>query len=301
MGRKLIVGYDGTAPARDALALARRLVFATGADMILANVYPGRLYADVGKGDDQSYFNIMKRNAERVLAEAPTGVHAELRAVAASSPAHGLHDLAKETDAEFVVLGSTHRSKLGLIEPGSTGERLLHGAPCAVAVAPIGYAEHSTDRPGCVVVGCNGTPESQVALEAGIEFARRLDASLRVVAAIEPAGQIPHLKPGHEVTFVAWLREQRQRELTEAIAQVPDDVEAVATIVEKTPADALRELEGADLLVLGTSGWGRVRGAVLGSVSAKVVRGANAPVLIVPSHRASDELNPGSLPTAALA
>lgn len=135
MGRKLIVGYNGTAPARDALALARRLVFATGADMILANVYPGHLYADVGKGDDQSYFNIMKRNAERVLAEAPTGVHAELRAVAASSPAHGLHDLATETDAEFVVLGSTHRSKLGLIEPGSTGNGCCTARP-ALSLLP---------------------------------------------------------------------------------------------------------------------------------------------------------------------
>lgn len=301
MGRKLIVGYDGTPPAHDALALARRLVLATGAEMILANVYPGREVPVVGTGYDEAYLTAMRHDAERVLAEAPTGVHAELRAIPASSPARGLHDLAEETGAEFVVLGSTHRGKLGLIAPGSTGERLLHGAPCAVAVAPLGYAEHSTDRPGCVAVGCNGTSESQVAVEAGIDFARRLDASLRIIAAVEPAGQDPHLKPGHEVTFVDWLREQRQRELSDAMATVPDDVEAVATIVDKAPADALRELDGVDLLVLGTSGWGRVRGAVLGSVSAKVVRGASAPVLIVPSQPSSDGPHPGSQEFAAFA
>lgn len=301
MGRKLIVGYDGTDPARDALALSRRLVYATGADMILANVYPGRPYANVGKGDDQGYFNFMRRDAERVLAEAPTGVHAELRAVAASSPARGLHDLAEETDAEFIVLGSTHRGKLGLIEPGSTGERLLHGAPCAVAVAPVGYAENSTERPGCVAVGCDGTPESQAALEAGIELARRLNASLRIIAAVEPADEAADPKSGRQRTFVDWLREQRRGELSKALATVPDDVNAEAAIVDGVPADALRDLDGVDLLVLGTSGYGRVRGAILGSVSAKVVRGASAPVVIVPSHGSSYEPHPGSLELAAFA
>ncbi len=295
MGRKLIVGYDGTDRAHDALALARRLVYATGADMILANVYPGRPHSDVGKGDDHAYFDLMRRDAERVLAEAHAGVHAELRAVAASSPARGLHDLADEMGAEFIVLGSTHRGKLGLIEPGSTGERLLHGAPCAVAVAPVGYAEHSTDRLGCIAVGCNGTPESQMAVEAGIEFARELEASLRIISAVEPIKPASHHDvTGHEM-FFTWLREQRRRQLSEALATVPDDVNAEAAIVDGAPADALRDLDGVDLLVLGTSGYGRVAGAILGSVSAKVVRGASVPVVIVPSHKSPNKPHPGSL------
>lgn len=301
MGRKLIIGYDGTGPAHDALALARRLVYATGADMILANVYPGRPHADVGKGDDQTYFDLMRRDAERVLAEAPAGVHAELRAIAASSPARGLHDLAEETSAEFIVLGSTHRGKLGLIEPGSTGERLLHGAPCAVAVAPVGYAEHSTERPGCIAVGWNGTPESQVALEAAIDLAREFEASLRIISAVEPIDKVPRLDTTNHATFVAWLREQRQRELSETLATLPDDVNAEAALVDGAPKDALRDLDGVDVLVLGTSGYGRVTGAVLGSVSAKVVRGATAPVVIVPAHSASDKPHPGSLELAAFA
>ncbi len=42
-------------------------------------------------------------------------------------------------DAALIVLGSTHTGRLGRVRPGSTGERLLLGAPCAVAVAPHGY------------------------------------------------------------------------------------------------------------------------------------------------------------------
>ena len=38
-----------------------------------------------------------------------------------------------------------------------------------------------------------------------------------------------------------------------------------------------------DLLVLGTRGLGRIRGAVLGSVSAAVVRAAHSPVVVVPT------------------
>lgn len=300
MGHKLIVGYDGMGPARDALALARRLVFATGDDLILANVYTAQGYPVVGKGDPQGYFNLLRHDAERVLAEAPAGLRAELRAIPASSAARGLHDLAEETDADYIVLGSTHRGKLGLIEPGSTGELLLHGAPCAVAVAPLGYAEHSTDRPGCVAVGCNGTPESQAAVDAGVDLARRLDATLRIVTAVEPANSTGPV-PGHPEAYVDWLREQSDRELAEAVATVPDDLEAHTDIIDERPMDALRGLEGIDLLVLGTNGWGRIRGAVLGSVSAKVVRGAGSPVVIVPPPRGPGESRPDNAEAAALA
>ena len=53
-------------------------------------------------------------------------------------------------------------------------------------------------------------------------------------------------RPDIRAPYVDWLREQRQRELAEAMATVPDDVEAVATIIDKEPVEGLRKLEGVD-------------------------------------------------------
>ena len=61
-----------------------------------------------------------------------------------------LYDLAEERGAALLVLGSSHHGAIGRIALGSTADRLLHGAPCAVAVAPVGFAERmrGIDRVG---------------------------------------------------------------------------------------------------------------------------------------------------------
>jgi hypothetical protein len=51
-----------------------------------------------------------------------------------------LHEAADELGASMIVAGSSHRGPAGRVVPGGVGERLLHAAPCAVALAPRGYA-----------------------------------------------------------------------------------------------------------------------------------------------------------------
>src|SRR5690349_23557801 len=65
-------------------------------------------------------------------------VHIE--AVKGRSPADALHRLSEELEADLVVVGSTNRSRVGRVLPGTTGERLLQESPCAVAIAPLGFA-----------------------------------------------------------------------------------------------------------------------------------------------------------------
>ena len=271
----IIIGYDGSDRANDALALGRWLARAAAAEMILANVYPDRpVYLDLLRGD-----------AERLLSSADTGEQVVGRALPALSTAEGLRDLAEETNAQMIVVGSTHRGKLGLIAPGSTGERLLHGAPCAVAVAPAGYATEASDRPKRVAVACDARDEAAVALDAAIGIARSLDAPLRVITVLEVVPQLPTLH-GHdgEAEFFAAMRDESQACLNRAMATVPDDVEAEGVMLEGDAAQLLRAQDDVALLVLGTSGFGRLEGVFLGSVSARVVRGARAPVLIVPTN-----------------
>ena len=73
-------------------------------------------------------------------AQADGGDWLQLRAVPGHSPAHGLHVFGEEMEADLVVVGSSNRGERGRVQAGRTGERLLNGSRCPVAIAPAGYA-----------------------------------------------------------------------------------------------------------------------------------------------------------------
>lgn len=276
MPATILIGYDGSEQGRDAIDLGVRLGRVSGAKLILANVYTGFLEPHVGKGDISGYVNTVKRDAERTLYEAPCNEHVELRAIDAASAARGLQELAEETGAQLIVIGSTAKGKAGLITTGSTGEALLHGGPCAVAVAPAGYHKDSTERPGRIAVGYEDTEEARNALASAVDLARACGAQLNVITVAAP---VTLYGPPE---YRAAQREARGKQLEEAMASLPDDVEAEATLADGSPEEVLKAQTDVDLIVLGSRGYGHVKGVLLGSVSDKVVRGAASPVIVVP-------------------
>jgi nucleotide-binding universal stress UspA family protein len=58
---------------------------------------------------------------------------AECRALAGASAPRALHEAAEQFGAGLLVIGSTERGAIGRLLPGSTAERLMHGAPCPIA------------------------------------------------------------------------------------------------------------------------------------------------------------------------
>ena len=67
----------------------------------------------------------------------------EIKAVPNPSPPTACTRSPRRMDAGLIVVGSTHTGRAGRVLPGSTAERLLHGSPCPVAVAPKGYAHRA--------------------------------------------------------------------------------------------------------------------------------------------------------------
>lgn len=142
-----------------------------------------------------------------------------------------------------------------------------------------------------IVVGVDGSAQSRVALELGIEQARLRDGVVEVVHTWTPKmyGAAP------DAGYVAYVDEDGEAESRElmdgAMADVPDDV-SVEPIVIKGPvaASLIRHARGADLLVVGSRGRGGFKGLLMGSTSHQVTSYASCPVLVVPSgYRADDE------------
>jgi nucleotide-binding universal stress UspA family protein len=63
--------------------------------------------------------------------------------IPATSVGAGVHPLAESHGADLIVVGSCHRSTVGRILAGDDARSVLHHVPCALAVAPAGYADGS--------------------------------------------------------------------------------------------------------------------------------------------------------------
>jgi nucleotide-binding universal stress UspA family protein len=135
MFKFILTGCDSSVHTRGAVALARVLLDADG-ELELACVYPhGGSLDRAGQ-----YAGVLEDDANVTLADVvahvPAGIEVRTRALPGTSPARALTEEAEATGADLVVLGSTHHGPVGRIVLGSTAQRMLHGAPCAVAVAP---------------------------------------------------------------------------------------------------------------------------------------------------------------------
>ena len=108
--------------------------------------------------------HIFDREASMLVAERQSAaIQARIVCVGGVPPARGLHDLARERAADLIVVGCSRRALLGRILLGDDARASLDGAPCAVAIAPRGYA----DRPAPLVelgVGYDRSTESDHAL-----------------------------------------------------------------------------------------------------------------------------------------
>jgi nucleotide-binding universal stress UspA family protein len=281
----IVVGVERSERSRDALALARTLARAAGTRLILIAVYPrDARSATMERG---AYTQALADDAQATLewvSRPLAGVRAELRAVPCTSVSRGLQQVAAEEDALAIVVGPTHRGAVGQVLPGSVGARLLHGAPCPVAVAPSGYWGETQAPVRRIGVGYVGAPEAAEALSAAVGLAACAGATIRLLGVIEPEATTAPvlLRPGY------FEREERARvhlthTMHEAIEDAAATVEISGELVDGYADDELARLSReVDLLVCGSRGHGPLSGVILGSVSAGVLRKARCPVLVVP-------------------
>lgn len=274
---RLLVGYDGRPSSRDALSFAKALGEADHAELTIASVrgyWPellGESYELVVKEDERW----ISRGATEVLGDTPFSV----RVLAGGHETAGLKELAEAGESDMIVLGSTHRGRIGRVCPGSIGERVLSEAPCAVAVAPRGLADRGFHF-GTIAVGYDGSRPAQVALRTAIDLARRTGASLRILAVVDTDFVF-----GTELDPSRSQKERVERRLDHAVEHARNSVEAEGQMLYGVPSHAIPEAaEHVDLLILGSRGhYGAARRLLLGSVAARIVRTAPCPTLITPS------------------
>ena len=123
---------------------------------------------------------------------------------------------------------------------------------------------------------------SEAATEQAIQLARDLRASLLVVSVIDPEVRGA---AGGRLERMDQRRAAREKAAQAVVVRGRQAGIGVSFLVwEGQPGPAIveaAESEGADLIVVGSHGRGRVGRFMLGSVSDHVIRSAAAPVLVV--------------------
>jgi nucleotide-binding universal stress UspA family protein len=240
----------------------------------VAHVYAGEAHAQ--RRSETTADASKRERAIELLTGALEQEHidAGLRAVAAKSPARGLHLLGQAEHADLLIVGASRRGLLGELLLGDDTRAVLNRAPCAVAIAPVGYA-HCPAGIRKIGIGYNASAES----EHAVAFARRLAAQYGAELSAFEAVSLPSTAP-------LGLMVASQSALDELIAEARDEVSRLEGVEPHAAyGEAAEELArfsaSVDLLVLGSREHGRFGRLVHGSTSQQLARSARCPLLVL--------------------
>jgi nucleotide-binding universal stress UspA family protein len=284
-GRPVVVGVDGSEPARRAVRWAAQEAARRRVPLRVVTAFEwlrGQPIGWVGLGE--SYREIMLGVSRRQLAESVRIAQQEQPALEVWSelvvgfPIGVLNEESQR--AQLVVIGDRGLGGVAGLLLGSVAVALGAHAGCPVVVVR-GEAE-TPDPASPVVVGVDGSPTSEAALAFAYEAAAAREVPLVAVHTWWDLLVDPSLAP-----LLDWdaIENDERQVLAERLAgwgEKYPDVQVERIVTRGHPSHALvGQSRRAQLIVVGSRGRGGVAGLVLGSVGHAVLHRAHCPVAVV--------------------
>jgi nucleotide-binding universal stress UspA family protein len=181
----------------------------------------------------------------------------------------------------MVVVGSNGMGAVGRLVLGSVSDAVARRAHCPVAVIHDNGGSADADAP--VLVGVDGSPSSERALQLAFDEASHRKVQLVALHAWSDVGVFPVLGMDwrdYETNGAQLLA----RQLAHWQAQFPDVRVQGRLVCDKPAKWLIEDSEKAQLVVVGSHGrGGGLPGMLLGSVSSAVAHATRTPLII---HRA---------------
>ncbi len=268
-----------------ALSVAADLAERSGASLHLLNARPTPPTYLPPSDPDAGYRAQVEVVVDRTLGPGSCAALSPTIHVAhAAHPATATLDLARELNPQVIVLGTHGRRGYQRFVYGSVAENVIRDARWPTLAVPM-QADHwlpGPDHP--IVVATDLSEYGAAALRAGAAHAERYGAQVVVVHSVAPMPQNIGL-------FAPWDLAESETDIPlgtrEAVQEQMDAVGVTGAdlIVRRAEAPELIDRVARDrkagCIVMGTHGRRGLGRALLGSVTAAVLRGASCSVLAV--------------------
>lgn len=281
-----VVGLDGSDCAANALEWAVANVDGRGGGLALVTAwqipvvgaYPMSTPVAV-PFDDTQFHDAAAHDVAVVAAELGGRLDvAVTAAVGHGGPAQVLLEASRA--AALLVIGSRGRGGFARLLLGSTSTQCATHASVPTIVVP---GDVVPKRAETILVGCDGSPNSMIALRWAIQFAA---PGGRVVVAW--VWDTTPLAVGADAFFFPDASDLAAERFDHLVETTAEQARAGAVSVERefvhgTPRSELASLaENVDLVVVGARGHGAVGAALLGSVSTWLLHHVHRPIAVVP-------------------
>ncbi len=265
-------------------AIAGELAEGLGSQIVLAHIADDPALDSGVEYESEGAMRRARESFHRMGEELPEGVDVRQR-VEVGAVVEELISIARDEDAELIVVGSRGRGALSSAVLGSVSRELTQRAPCPVVIVTLVAGRQRGDRStgdgsatSSLVAGVDGSERAAAGARLAGALARRLGDRLVLVHSSGAEGGIPAVTKAEADAAAQLVIEGA---LTSA------GVEADTRIEQGSAARALESVAhrvGARLIVVAAREIGPLRAALVGSVSAQLATHAGCPVVVLPER-----------------
>lgn len=269
-----------------------------GARLTLLHVFVSRPAADMPSArmtdcDQQRLTADLRRLAARV----PIGVSVDLRVTDAGDVHQEILMQAGMIAADLLVIGTHGRSGFERLLLGSVAERIVRKAPCATMIVPRQAADAAPEEPARfrrILCPVDFSTSTTRAVGYAVSLAEEARAQLMLLHVLDvPSEILAH--PASAALEIDRIRAAAASDANRQLhALVPDPPPTCTVKPIVREGAAYREIlavaaeRRADLIVMSVQGRGAVDLMVFGSNTARVMRAAACPVLVLPPPEVAD-------------
>jgi nucleotide-binding universal stress UspA family protein len=278
--RKILVAYDGSASARNALAVASHLAKEDKSWIKVLSVLP-EYKGEIELVGISNIEETIEGPGKKLLIEAQEIADNEdvhiLTNMAQGEPYDKIVHVAEDENCDLIIMGrrGTHQLERELV--GSVTARVIGYTPKDVLVVPDGTRLTRKN----LLLATDGSPSCEAAVSRAIEIAKEQSANLTAVSVVYTNDEYLALAPGIVEDLISKAKEklatinQKGKEAGVEINTVIKEGEAYEAIT------TLAQNSNVDLIVMGSHGKKRLQRLLMGSVTERTIGYAACPVLVV--------------------
>jgi len=284
MYKTLLVGFDDSQPSKAALTEAANWVKRHGGNVILVHA----VYFDAEEfGIAPTQMEKRLQHGEKVCLETKEMVAREFGIEAKSilcegEPPEVLVSMAREKNADLIVLGTYGRRGINRLLMGSVTSHVVVNSPVDVLVVKKQCAE-CTGGYRSILVPFDGSEFSKKALDRACSLSKTDGSEITVLYVIPRYEEM--LGFFRTDSIKKSINQEAQKIVGAAIeAASAKGVSVKTEIREGHSAEKIIDMAAGlkkDLIVMGSYGWRGVNKAIMGSTTERVLIGAPCPVLAV--------------------